>query len=175
MQTAADPAPVEVVAYSAEWPRLFAAERDALARTFPPGTFTIEHIGSTAVPGLGAKPIVDILIGAPALPDIEARIDAMEAHGYQYMPEHEAVLPHRRFFAKPARRPRQFHVHAVRTDSRFRAEHLAFRDALRADATLAADYLALKRELAARYGSDREGYTDAKGAFIRAVVQRACA
>ena len=85
------------------------------------------------------------------------------------------MLPHRRFFAKPARRPRQYHLHAVRTDSRFRREHLAFRNALRADGAIAAEYFALKCELAARYGPDREGYADAKGAFIQAVVQRACA
>ena len=85
------------------------------------------------------------------------------------------MLPHRRFFAKPARRPRQYHLHAVRTDSPFRREHLAFRNALRADGAIAAEYFALKCELAARYGPDREGYADAKGAFIQAVVQRACA
>ena len=175
MATYDDRTPVEIVAYSADWPQRFAAEREILARVFPPGAFTIEHIGSTAVPGLGAKPIVDILIGAPAIAEIEARIAAMDALGYRYVPEHEAELPHRRFFEKPVRRPRQYHVHAVRKDSTFRREHLAFRNALRADTALAAEYLALKRALAARYCSDREGYTDAKAAFIRAVVQRACA
>lgn len=171
MPTGEDPAPIAVVAYSAEWPARFAAERDALARVFPPDAFTIEHIGSTAVPGLEAKPIVDILIGAPSLPDIEARIGAMAALGYEYAPEHEAVLPERRFFAKPPSRPRAVHVHAVRADSPFRAEHLRFRDALRADPALAAEYGALKRRLAARHGADREGYTDAKSAFIHAVVR----
>ena len=72
-----DRAPVEIVAYSLDWPRRFAAERDALARVFPPDVFTIDHVGSTAVPGLGAKPIVDILIGAPTLAEIEARIPAL--------------------------------------------------------------------------------------------------
>ncbi len=165
-----DPASIAIVAYSPAWPVRFAAERDALSRVFPPDAFTIEHIGSTAVPGLAAKPTVDILIGAPSLPDVEARIGAMEALGYAYVPEHEAALPGRRFFAKPALPPRLFHVHAVRTDSAFRSEHLRFRDALRADAALAAEYGALKQRLAFRHGTDREAYADAKSAFIRSVV-----
>ena len=171
MPTDEGPAPIAVVAYSADWPVRFAAERAALARVYPPDAFTIEHIGSTAVPGLESKPIVDILIGAPSLPQIEARIGAMAALGYEYVPGHEAVLPERRFFAKPAARPRAFHVHAVRADSPFRAEHLRFRDALRADPVLAAEYGALKRRLALRHDADREGYTDAKSAFIRSVVR----
>jgi len=167
--------PVEIVAYSPEWPRRFAAERDSLARVFPPDAFTIDHVGSTAVPGLGAKPIVDILIGAPTLAEIEARIPALERLDYRYAPEHETLLPERRYFAKPAHHPRLFHVHAVRADSRFHREHLAFRDALRADAAVAGQYLTLKRALAAHHGRDREGYTDAKAAFIRNVIDHACA
>jgi GrpB-like predicted nucleotidyltransferase (UPF0157 family) len=170
-----DRRPVEIAAYSPEWPRRFAAERDLLARVFTPDVFTIDHVGSTAVPALGAKPIVDILIGAPTLAEIEARIPAIEMLGYRYAPEHEAALPERHYFARPARHPRLYHVHAVRADSRFHREHLAFRDALRADAALAARYLTLKRALAARHGRDREGYTDAKAAFIRAVVDHRCA
>jgi GrpB-like predicted nucleotidyltransferase (UPF0157 family) len=164
-------APVEVVPYSPSWPSHFAAEHDRLAAAFPPAVFRIEHIGSTAVPGLGAKPIIDVLVGGPTLAAVAARIPAMSSLGYQYMPEHETTLPQRRFFAWPATRPRQFHVHAVAIDSPFFAEHLRFRDALRADARLAAAYYRLKVELAARFGDDREGYTEAKGDFIRTVVR----
>ena len=164
---------VEIVSYRADWPRVFEAERTALAGIFPPSAFRIEHVGSTAVPGISAKPIIDILVGAGSLAEIEARIPAMEALGYQYVPEHEAVLPQRRFLGKPKVHPRRFHVHAVEIDNRFWAEHLLFRDALRADRGLAADYSALKIELAARFGDDREAYTDAKAPFIRAVLQNA--
>ena len=164
---------VQVVPYSPEWPRRFEAERAVLATVFAPGEFRIEHIGSTAVPGLSAKPIVDVLVGAATLADIEARVPAMAAQGYQYVPELEAVLPQRRFLAKPKVRPRQFHVHAVELGSRFWAEHLQFRDALRADPDLAAEYAALKLKLAARFGDDRKGYTDAKDPFIRSVLRRA--
>jgi GrpB-like predicted nucleotidyltransferase (UPF0157 family) len=88
-------------------------------------------LGSTAVAGLGAKPIIDVLVGGHSLLEIEKKIPVMEELGYQYMPEHEAALPHRRFLAKPLIRPRQFHIHAVAMDSRFFVEHLLFRDALR--------------------------------------------
>ena len=165
-------APVKLVPYSSQWPSLFEAERAALVSVFPTSAFRIEHIGSTAVVGLGAKPIIDVLIGANSLAEIEARIPAAEALGYQYMPEHEAVLPQRRFFAKPVIRPKLFHVHAVAMDSRFFAEHLCFRDTLRADPRLAAEYFSLKVELAARFGDDRQSYSEAKSSFIQSVVHR---
>ena len=96
-------APIELAQYSEQWDTLFEAEQAVLAPVFPTPVFRIEHIGSTAVAGLGAKPIIDVLIGGPSLPEIETKIPAMQGLGYQYMPEHEAVLPHRRFFAKPVR------------------------------------------------------------------------
>jgi GrpB-like predicted nucleotidyltransferase (UPF0157 family) len=164
---------MKIVSYRADWPRMFEAERAALAETFRSPAFRIEHVGSTAVPGIPAKPIVDILVGARSLAAIEARIPAMETLDYQYVPEHEAVLPQRRFFGKPKVGLRQFHVHAVEIDSRFWVEHLLFRDALRADRGLAAEYGALKIRLAARFGGDREAYTDAKAPFIRTVLQNA--
>ena len=120
---------------------------------------------------MGAKPIIDVLIGARTLFDIETRIPAIVAIGYQYMPEHESVLPQRRFFAKPVTRPRKFHVHAVAVDDPFFAEHMLFRDALRANPRLAADYFSLKVELANRFGDDRQGYTDAKSSFIRSAIR----
>jgi GrpB-like predicted nucleotidyltransferase (UPF0157 family) len=166
-------APIELAPYSAQWHARFEAERTVLASVFRTGAFRIEHIGSTAVAGLGAKPIIDVLVGGHSLAEIETRIPAMEELGYQYVPEHEPVLPQRRFFAKPVSRPRQFHVHAVAIDSRFFVEHLLFRDALRADSRLAAEYFALKVQLAARFGDNREGYTDAKSLFIQSVIQRA--
>lgn len=160
-------------AYSPDWRVEFETERAALAQVFPAPHFLIEHIGSTAVPGLGAKPIIDMLLGARSLAEIEAKIPATQALGYQYMPEHETVLPERRFFAKPVIRPRHFHLHAVAANSEFFADHLLFRDTLRADAGVAADYFALKVDLAVCFGDDREGYTEAKSSFIRAAIARA--
>ena len=169
-----DGTPIELVAYSPAWPLRFDAERTALAAIFPPD-FRIDHIGSTAVPGLAAKPIIDILIGAPALAQVESRIAAMQASGYRYRPEFEAELPLRRYFVKPADSPQEFHVHAVATDGEFWTAHLLFRDALCADLALAAEYAALKRALAARHRGDRDSYTAAKAPFIRATVEHAMA
>jgi len=166
------PNPIEISPYSSVWLKWFEAERIVLGSVFSSPEVQIEHVGSTAVPGLGAKPIVDILLGALSLHVIEATIPALVALGYQYMPKHEAVLPHRRFFAKPQVRPRRFHLHAVELQSRFWYDHLAFREALRADSELASEYQRVKLELAARFGFDREGYTDAKGPFIQAVLAR---
>lgn len=155
--------------YAARWPARFEAERAALRAVLPQG-FVVEHVGSTAVPGLGAEPIIDLMLGADSLRDIEAQIPVLEALGYEYRPEHEVQIPERRFFAKPRKRPRDFHLHAIVRGGAFWIGHLAFRDALRSNARLARQYEALKRRLASRCGDDRDAYTDAKGPFVSAVL-----
>lgn len=161
------PAPVVIVEYSAEWPSLFAAEARILAPLFT--GCLIEHIGSTAVPGLAAKPIIDMMLGANSLRTIEARIPALVSLRYEYFPEHERALPHRRFFVR-AEPPCRVHLHAVVSDTPFWLQHLAFRDALRSSSKLAREYAALKYQLAQQFRTDREGYTDAKASFIRRVL-----
>jgi GrpB-like predicted nucleotidyltransferase (UPF0157 family) len=168
------PQPIEICPHSEVWVEWFESERNVLASVFSSPTVAIEHIGSTAVPGLSAKPIVDILLGASTLDAIEARLPALAATDYQYMPEHEAVLPQRRFLAKPQLGPPRFHLHAVVLGGEFWATHLAFRDALRSDPKLARAYEQLKRDLADHFGFDRTGYTEAKSAFIRSVLAGAC-
>ncbi|NNL65824.1 MAG: GrpB family protein [Myxococcales bacterium] len=163
---------VVVAPWDPAWPARFEHERDRLLPLFEPGRVRIEHVGSTAVPGLAAKPIVDVLLGVPTLAEIEARIPALEALGWQYVPEHEEVFPDRRFLARPAARPRSHHLHAVEIGTAFFRDHLAFRDHLRAHPADAAAYAALKRRLAERFRDDRPGYTEAKTAFIEGVLAR---
>jgi GrpB-like predicted nucleotidyltransferase (UPF0157 family) len=163
-------APVVIAEYSAEWPVAFAAEREALIDAFRPLAVEIEHIGSTSVPGLGAKPTIDILLGSCSLQEIESRIGQLELLGYRYVPEFEKELPHRRYFDRPPMSGPGVHLHAVVAGSAFWTEHLAFRDALRNSHTLANQYLELKRRLSGTFGADRAGYTDAKAPFIRAVI-----
>ena len=158
--------------YSPLWPAIFDVEARALERLLDGGV-RIEHIGSTAVPGLGGKPIVDIMLGAESLAAIEERILALQSFGYRYMREVEKALPERRYFVKPETAPQTVHLHAVVRGSPFWIEHLAFRDALRGDAGLAKKYLALKKELAQRFSEDRESYTNGKAAFIRGVLDAA--
>jgi GrpB-like predicted nucleotidyltransferase (UPF0157 family) len=166
------PAPLELSPYSPLWPAIFEMEREHLLRILDPRSARIEHIGSTAVPGLGAKPIIDVMAGVPDLRLVERCIDALAAEGYRYVPEFEKAIPERRYFAKTGGHLGSFHLHAVVYDTPFWQRHLKFRDALRADATLAADYWKLKLRLAARFPGDRAAYTDAKSSFIRAVIEK---
>jgi GrpB-like predicted nucleotidyltransferase (UPF0157 family) len=165
-------APIVLVEPDAAWPRRFEEVAAQLHSVLPPAEAAIEHIGSTSVPGLAAKPIIDILLGVRALPVLEARIPALCALGYDYVSTHEDQLPMRRFLVRRSA-PLCVHVHGVVQGSTFWNEHLAFRDALRRDAALAAAYEALKRRLAVAFREDREAYTDAKAAFIRSVIDSA--
>jgi GrpB-like predicted nucleotidyltransferase (UPF0157 family) len=157
--------------WSPAWPAGFAAVAAELGALFRPATVGIEHIGSTAVPGLVAKPVLDVLLGAQTLAVIEARIERLGEHGYEYVSKYEAELPQRRYFVKPASGAAlRIHVHGVEQGSPFWRQHLAFRDALRRDQRLRAEYQALKLRLAALHAADKAAYTDAKGPFIRATL-----
>lgn len=157
--------------YDPAWPGQFAREAALLAAVFSGVDAVIEHIGSTAVPGLLAKPVIDILVGVPRLEDAERRVASLEGAGYEYVPKYEVELPERRYFRKPRLGPRVYHVHCVVTHSALWVRHLAFRDHLRAHPDCAAEYAALKQELATRMG--KEHYTDAKGPFIANVLAAA--
>jgi GrpB-like predicted nucleotidyltransferase (UPF0157 family) len=156
-------APVEIVEYDPAWPAAYAAERERLAPLLGEGV-ELHHFGSTAVPGLAAKPVIDLIA---LVDDLEAPIAALvQRGGYQYPPAYNATLTHRRFLCYPTAAHRTHHLHLV--DRPVELERrLRFRDRLRAERTLADEYVALKRALAVRYRDDREAYTEAKGEFIR--------
>jgi GrpB-like predicted nucleotidyltransferase (UPF0157 family) len=162
---------VSIVPYDPEWPPRFDDERRTLAAAFSGSDATIEHIGSTAVPGLTAKPVIDILVGVPILADVGRHIPALETAGYEYVSEYEALLPERRYFRKPRSGRRLFHVHCVMTGSPLWIRHLAFRDWLRAHPASAAAYHDLKRELAGRLS--KADYTEAKRPFIESILASA--
>jgi GrpB-like predicted nucleotidyltransferase (UPF0157 family) len=167
------PQPIEIVPYDSAWPARFEAEKAVLLEVFGTTPVQIEHIGSTAVVGLGAKPVIDIMLGVNALADVDARIPALVARDYEHVRRYDAEFPERRLFAKPQQRPRQVHLHAVERSTTFWARHLLFRDFLRRHPEVAADYCELKLGLASEFGRDRDGYSNAKTAFIQAVVERA--
>lgn len=127
-----------------------------------------EHIGSTAVPSLAAKPVIDIMAPIRSLTDSAAAIPVAERLGYLYFPYKSQQM---HWFCKPSLAHRTHHLHLIALDSPLWRERLAFRDALRRDAGLRAEYQELKQKLAARYRNDREAYTDAKSSFIARVVQ----
>ncbi|HEY5639925.1 MAG TPA: GrpB family protein [Dehalococcoidia bacterium] len=166
----APPLPIVIADYDPRWPAMYAEEGARISEAAGEWLLGIEHVGSTSVPGLAAKPIVDVMPGLRSLDDAPHVISAMEELGYQYIPEYEDELPERRYFVRPPgrgyRHKRLFHIHAVETTSEFWRRHLAFRDYLRLHPETAAEYAALKRRLADEYGSDREGYTEAKTGFI---------
>ena len=162
-------APIELVPYSPEWLLRFASEAALLRAVLRQWLVAdLEHIGSTAVSGLVAKPIIDIMGPVASLQSSIAAINAAQDMGYRYFPYKPEQM---HWFCKPSPEFRTHHLHLVPYDSPLWHDRLAFRDALRSDAALAAQYRELKLELAAKYRWDREAYTDGKSSFVQQVLQ----
>ena len=156
-------AQVEIVEYDPAWPAAYAAERERLAPLLPAGV-QLHHFGSTAVLGLAAKPVIDMIA---LVDDLDAPIAALvQSGGYQYPAAFNATLAHRRFLCYPTAAHRTHHLHLVDEPEELE-RRLHFRDRLRADPVLASEYAALKRALAERYRDDREAYTEAKSGFVK--------
>jgi GrpB-like predicted nucleotidyltransferase (UPF0157 family) len=162
---------VRVVPHSDAWPALYAAEIARVSRFLAAAgvQLVFEHTGSTAVPGLAAKPIIDILAGLTAEDERTASIAALQSAGYVHRGEQE--IPGRDFFRRGD--PRQYHLHLTRVASSFWHDQRTFRDWLRTHPDAAAAYMALKRELAARFPADREAYIEGKTAFVEGVLREA--
>lgn len=166
-------APVELVSYDVAWPARFEEEREQLRRVLTPWLAgPIEHIGSTAIPGLAAKPVIDIMAGVDSLEGSRPAIAAAIGLGYCYFP-YQAELKH--WFCKPSPAFRTHHLHLVPIGSPQWIRPIAFRDYLKLHPDVAAEYEVLKRRLATEFRLDREAYTNAKGPFIDAVTDRALA
>lgn len=169
---------VDVVPYDPRWPAMFVAERDHLLACLPDGLVgRIEHFGSTAVPGLCAKPIVDVLVEVPDLEETKVRVaPVLEAQGYDYFWRAsfgETTPPFYAWFIKRDRNgARTHHLHMV--EAHFEHwDRLLFRDYLIAHPDAAEEYGQLKQALSRRHERDRVAYTRAKTEFIRAVTERA--
>lgn len=161
---------IELVPPDPRWPALFAAERDAIATALAPWLVGApEHIGSTAVPGLAAKPVIDIMAPVASLEAARPAIAAAAALQYLHAPYQAAVM---HWFCKPSPQHRTHHLHLVPLGSPLWQARLAFRDALRADPALRDAYAALKQSLAESHRHDRNAYTDAKGPFITQVLDQ---
>ena len=164
---------VELCEYDPSWPATYAAERERLLTLLPGVSIALEHIGSTAVPGLRAKPIIDILAGVESMATAEAVAEIICQSGYTTSAEFNETLIDRKWFMRWANGHRTHHLHVVVHDSKAWHERLRFRNALRSQPELAVRYAALKSQLAERYATDREAYTDAKAEFVRSVSQDA--
>ena len=159
---------VRVAPYDASWPAMFADEARRIGDALGALPLALEHMGSTAVPGLDAKPVLDVLAGYPPGADVATYVAALGRAGYVH--RGEQGIPGREFFRRGE--PRAYHLHLAVRDGTFWHDHLAFRDALRADPALRDAYAALKHELARRFPLDREAYTDGKTRFVRDVLAR---
>lgn len=155
---------VEIVAYDPHWPALFEAEATRLQQAVP--GLHLHHIGSTAVPGLRAKPVVDMMA---LVTDPDAFVEPIVAVGYEYPAAYNATLEGRRWLCRPSAAVRTHHLHLV-TDRQVLDRHLVLRDVLRQDPSLAAEYAELKLHLAQQFASDREAYTHHKSDFINRVL-----
>lgn len=166
---------VELVTYDRDWPDMFKAEAALLRAVLPPGfILRLEHIGSTSVPGMMAKPVIDILIGVRALDEARAVADVRLApYGYKLWtenPKTDRVMFIRR--RDGAESPRTHHLHLTTMDGEM-WECVAFRDLLRRDPVEREAYEAVKRALVQRFRDDRAAYTAGKSDYILAALERA--
>jgi GrpB-like predicted nucleotidyltransferase (UPF0157 family) len=162
--------PVVIVDYDPSWPATFEQLRDRVAATLGPLAVAIEHIGSTAVPGLAAKPIIDLDVVIADRGDLPAVIKRLRPLGYHH--EGDLGVPGREAFTTPPGAP-PHHLYVCAIGTLALDRHLAFRDALRADLAAADAYGDLKRTLAARLSHDRVAYTEARSAFVDRVLTEA--
>lgn len=185
---------IDVVPYDANWPTLYDKERGRIEAALQLLNPTIEHIGSTSVPSLSAKPIIDIMVGLNAEPDLNKTIDLMNKIGFVWNNRYDDQLPFRRFFMHVESLgektvPSKFtvndnfnireyfkihcHVHIVPLDSTWWREHIAFRNRLRCDEKDRLSYQNLKLELATKSWDDPNHYGRAKSALIQSILANA--
>jgi GrpB-like predicted nucleotidyltransferase (UPF0157 family) len=166
-----------IVDYSPQWATLFEEERARLMEAISDYAIAIEHVGSTAVTGLGAKPCIDIMVGVESLAEADAHcIEPVLKLGYIYQVDYEDVMPFRRYFYKPAPPSYAYdhshHLSLVETTHSFWEDHLLFRDYLQSHPIIAEAYEELKRELAPQFAHS-DDYTEAKTEFIEATLAKA--
>jgi GrpB-like predicted nucleotidyltransferase (UPF0157 family) len=147
---------VKLVSYKSDWETLYKQEENLIYSAFPKTNIQVEHIGSTSIPGLAAKPIIDIMVGvAETNPEVK-HIKRLTNLNHRYFGE--CGRPGRLFFVKESSEVTTHHLHLVACESQFWQDNLLFRDALRESNTLAKQYIRLKKKLAREYSNDREGY-----------------
>lgn len=169
------PAKVEVVDHRPEWPAAFTREESSVRSALGTLIVAIEHIGSTAVPGLAAKPIIDILVGVASWERFETITRRLRALGYVYTPESEADDPSRRVFRKGEADfslPRTHHLHLTELSGAYWNRMIAFRDHLRTNPLDAIAYERLKHELAQLHPTDPRQYSRGKTHFVTSVEAR---
>ena len=161
---------IEILEYDLKWPEVFGREADALKESVGELILQIEHVGSTSVPGLAAKPIVDIMVAVAELDSIGPAIPNFEKLGYEHCGE--MGVPGRIFFKKYIDGKRAFHIHTVEPDTNAWFQLVPFRDYLIAHPDEAREYEKLKRKLAVRFEHNRDAYSKQKHSFIDGILQK---
>lgn len=179
--------------YDSAWPQQFEKEKQEVQDILSAFSPVIEHIGSTSIPGLAAKPVIDILIGISSPGDLDDAIQHFDLPGYKYIQKHEDIMPFRRFIVKGAfdevnlpwkigretALPADFrymithHIHMVETSSDFFEDHILFRDYLRLNDDARIAYELLKTYLSEKEWNDGNDYAAAKTNFVRSVLDKA--
>lgn len=160
---------IEIVDYDETWPAQFERLRSRLAEALGPVVLRIEHVGSTAVPGLAAKPKLDVDVVVATAREVAKAIEGLAEVGFEH--QGDLGVPGREAFKGPDGGD-LYHVYVCVEGMEPLREHLVFRDYLRSHPEAAADYVDLKRELAARFPADRDAYSRGKSAFVRSIVER---
>ncbi len=162
---------IRIVEYDPHWAAQAQEELRRLTAALAPVAVRLEHVGSTAVPGLAAKPILDLQLSVAAMEPRERYVAPLERLRYLFVPDPES--PDFHFFAKSAERPRSHHLHVCEVGSGHEFRHLALRDYLRGHADEVAKYAALKREVVKRHPQDRLAYIEAKEEYVKNLEARA--
>jgi GrpB-like predicted nucleotidyltransferase (UPF0157 family) len=161
---------VVVVAYDPAWPDRFASARARVSELLGARALGIEHIGSTSVPGLSAKPVIDVLVGCSTLEEADACVPVLIADGWDFPLDVNAKIVGRRFLRKLESGVRTHHLHLVIHRGPLWNEYIDFRNKLRKHPELASEYEELKRGLAAKYRDQRERYTSSKTDFVARIL-----
>jgi GrpB-like predicted nucleotidyltransferase (UPF0157 family) len=163
---------VEVVPHNPRWRDEFEAEAERVAAALGETVVAVHHIGSTAIPGIYAKPVIDLLIEVRDITAVDSRSSAMRSLGYEALGEYG--IPGRRYFRKDSLEGIRTHqIHTFEAGSAEAKRHLAFRDYLTAHPAEAQKYSELKRKLAKRHAHDIDKYMDGKDGFIKETDRRA--
>lgn len=163
--------PIVIEEYTPNWTLQFTKEQKIIKNIMGDAAIAIEHIGSTSVTGLSAKPILDMMVGVRTLNDIDMFIEPLKAIGYEHV-LHEK-FPNRRFFRKGLWRAGTHHLHIYQYGSEEWNHNLLFRDYLRNHSNMRQQYEQLKKELANKHRFDRVAYTNAKAPFILDIIKKA--
>ncbi len=155
--------------YNNQWPALFETERGLLIKTISNKNVQIEHIGSTSIKGLIAKPVIDIMIGLKNPEDMNDITKKIISIDYSYIKEYEIFMSDRRFFRKIKNKITTHNIHMVEHNNEFWQRHLAFRNYLKVNPEIAEEYGKFKLKLSEREWKDTNEYAEAKSEFIKPV------